>query len=230
VYVTDDPISQADPSGLNVYDCTWYGNCYLPGTGATGGYGGDIGSTSWGLQFAGLLWTQEGQDEQQYLAYMSTVTMIVQGSLVAQRALSANNGANPCADLFSLPAGLTPASILSQINIVYQNLEDTGTYAEEFNPTDPDNPDPGHYSIVFNDQVANPNIQGGQNEAANTVIHEMIHVAIGMGYAQAAVNLGWENNDGVGGAVGEAAQEMNDQIVRQNCLPSTSTTSTGPNP
>ena len=42
------------------------------------------------------------------------------------------------------------------------------------------NPDPGHYVVAFNTETNSPNISGGPSEAANTIIHEMLHVAYGL--------------------------------------------------
>jgi RHS repeat-associated protein len=215
-YVENDPVKNDDPTGQYLYDCVWSGGCGFGG-GGMWNYGGAAGGSSM-AQLTGPLATQEGLDEGQYVAFMNTMLTVAVAKPMAEGVVGANGGVNPCAGLLSLPASMSFASLLSQVDITYENLSDPSVFAEELDPTDSDNPDPGHYTVVFNDQVGNPNISGGAGEAANTIIHELIHVAVGMGYGTGALNLGWVNNDGGGGAQGEAAQEKNDEIVQGNCF------------
>jgi RHS repeat-associated protein len=119
-----------------------------------------------------------------------------------------------CAGLFSLPAGVTWSSLMSNFTLVFSQLGEPDTFAEEFDPTDADNPYPGHFVVVFNTDVNNVNIASGPTEAANTIIHESLHVAFGL-YGPGAVTPNWINNDGNSAA----AEANNNQIVQSNCFP-----------
>jgi hypothetical protein len=134
------------------------------------------------------------------------------GIPLAQRALNGKASTR----VFSLPPGVTVPALLDQIEIVYADLHDEEFYAMEFDPAEPKNPRPGRFSVVFNTGVGNPNIPGGPREAANTIVHELIHVAYGKYGARAvagAVRQGWINDDGGDDPASEAAQETNDRIV-----------------
>jgi hypothetical protein len=128
-------------------------------------------------------------------------------------------GANRCAALFGLPSGLTPAAVLNQVAVVFQRLHNAEFYAEEFDPSDPGNPRAGHYTMVFNTDSGNA--QGGPREAADTIVHELIHVVYGMSHGAwvgRAVELGWVNADGGDDPASQAAQARNDEIVSENCF------------
>lgn len=149
------------------------------------------------------------------------VAAISRGMPIAQGVLGASGGANSCAALFELPAGVTPVSLLNRVEMVFQNLHNADYYAEEFDPSDPGNPDPSTYTIVFNAGAGNLNIRGGPVEAADTIVHELIHVAFGMSrgaWVRNAIALGWVNSDGGDDPATQAAQARNDEIVRRNCF------------
>jgi RHS repeat-associated protein len=218
-YAEGDPINESDPSGLLVQDCDWNGCAFNPWAAAGSLTGDNVGSFgSGGISFVGPLWALEAAAEAQYAAYVYTVVAVAGGMPVAAGVLGANGGANPCAGLFNLPSGVTPQSLLSQINIVYEPLQSEGTFAEEFDPTDQGNPDPGAYTVVFNTDVGNPNIKGGSNEASLTLIHELIHVVYGE-YGPSAAPTGWVNDDGGDDAASGQAEAGNNAIVQNNCSP-----------
>jgi hypothetical protein len=140
------------------------------------------------------------------------------GMPIAKQVLSAD-GANRCAALFGLPARLTPGAVLNQVDIVFQRLHNAELYAEEFDPADPGNPRAGHYAIVFNTDSGY--VQGGPREAADTIVHELIHVVYGMSHGAwvgRALGLGWVNADGGDDPASQRAQARNDEIVRENCF------------
>jgi hypothetical protein len=150
------------------------------------------------------------------------LTAISRGMPIARSVLSANGGANPCAALFGTPPGVTPSAVLNQVDIAFRNLHNTDLYAEEFDPADPGNPQPTKYTIVFNTDPGNLNGDGGPREAADTIVHELIHVVFGMSdgaWVQRAIRQGWVNADWGDGPASEAAQVQNDRIVSQNCFP-----------
>jgi RHS repeat-associated protein len=66
-----NPNSFTDPSGLAIKDCTWTGGCATPCdaycSGSGGGGGGDIGGQQ-SISFTGVLWDNEQENENGYVA------------------------------------------------------------------------------------------------------------------------------------------------------------------
>lgn len=77
------------------------------------------------------------------------------------------------------------------------------------------NPFPGHYAIQINDGYQNLNASGSAATAADTLIHELLHVAYGIGGA-GGVPPGWVNSDGSGPG-SATAQSTNAAIISAAC-------------
>jgi len=102
-------------------------------------------------------------------------------------------------------------ALLGQVQIVYQSdPNDPGGVAEEFDPGDAGNPLPGFYVIRVNSTSSGNFLAAGSSEAANTIIHELLHVAFAMGYA---VNPAWVQGDGLAAD----AERTNNNLIVTNC-------------
>jgi hypothetical protein len=105
---------------------------------------------------------------------------------------------------------ISPVTLLSQVNIMYEALADQDLYGETYYPGTPGNPTPGQYDIVIN--TTNPEyVANGGAEDASTLIHELLHVAINMGYPAPP---GWVQNDGAFPGAGEPG---NNNLIVNNC-------------
>jgi RHS repeat-associated protein len=149
-YVLDDPTNSWDPSGTDtVVDCMWTAcafNAWAVAAALSNGTLATYGSH--GAYLSGPLASQLAIDEAQYTAFVATLLAVVSGTPIAAGALTANKSTNPCSALLSLPSGLTISSLFSQVYIEYQDLGDTDTYVEEFNPGADGNPNPSHYKTL----------------------------------------------------------------------------------
>ncbi len=96
-----------------------------------------------------------------------------------------------CAALFGM-GSISPVTLLSEVNIVYEALTDHDIYGETYFPGMVGNPSAGQYTIVINTTNPQYTANGGA-EDANTLIHELLHVAVNMGYA---APQGWIQDDG----------------------------------
>ena len=70
--------------------------------------------------------------------------------------------------------------------------------------------------IEFNNGLGNANVGSGRYAAADTIIHELLHVA-SMIYGQFAVPLGWSEGDGGGDVDSERAQAWNQWLTANGC-------------
>jgi len=145
----------------------------------------------------------------------------VQTTITIANAASALNSvlSKPdCAGMFNLAQfGTNITSLINQVSWQTADLHDSSLYAETFEPNETGNPNPGHYSIIFNSGLGNPNIDGGIRGADDTIIHELLHVASLM-YGAAAVPAGWSDNDGGGDPASQQNQATNQSIVTKNCF------------
>jgi len=113
-----------------------------------------------------------------------------------------------CAGLFGM-GNTSPLTLLSQVNVNvrFEDLGNPDLYGETWFPNLQGNPMPGQYLIIIN--TAKPQyLANGGTENANTLIHELLHVAVDMGYQ---APQGWFQNDGAFPGAGEPGN--NNMIV-----------------
>jgi hypothetical protein len=130
-----------------------------------------------------------------------------EGESDAQQAFSAAT----CSGLFG---ATTLSNLVSDVIIQYNPLNDPGTFAQTWFPGDNDNPVPGRYVIDVNTDPLSPFLINGAISAADTIIHELLHVAVDKGYGAIAVGLGWVQEDG--GIA--AAEARNQSIISTYCF------------
>jgi RHS repeat-associated protein len=152
------------------------------------------------LRNSGNAMTPSEYAHEQYLA----------GLPVAEAALQRND----CAGLFNLPNGASPLSMLNDPRVVvtYNQYPELYTDAQMWEPGDDGNPVAGKYVINFNSLPGGRFSTSSPSETANTIIHELLHVAYSL-YGANAVTTQWIQGDN-----GDYWPEMsNNNLVVTNC-------------
>jgi hypothetical protein len=125
----------------------------------------------------------------------------------------------PCAGLFNLPRGVTPWSILNnpKLQITYSPEDDPDTDASTSVGEN------GGIVLNFNTDPGSAYLTGGASEAANTIIHELLHIAVAL-YGPGAVSAAWNNHDTAPDdatpaeqAAATAAQNSNQSLIATKC-------------
>ncbi len=234
-YGLNDPVNISDPTGANIVDCNWTGGCFSPWTAATSLNGQNSGTDlEGGIRFSGALWDQEAADEGVYESYVrgeigwlagdpasvvlgfSALTNLHAVKGAAVDAFAALN--NPdCAGLFNLPNNMGPWDLLSEITITFSPEHDPTTDATTTETSS------GQTILNFNTDPGSAYLTGGASEAANTIIHELLHVAVAH-YGSSAVSPLWNNNDTAPGnatpaqqAAADAAQTSEENLIISKC-------------
>jgi RHS repeat-associated protein len=212
-YVGGDPINHSDSTGLYAVDPMWDG-CD-PSVANNLSYDASFDPCGAGFSVGGVLADNEQANEAAYDAMVTAAANVSVGEGIAQQAVGNLPG---CAGLFDLPSGLNLSTVLeNSVTIVYAPLGDPNTYAETTQNAN------GGETITFNTDVGGLFVTSGATSAADTMIHELIHV-IGNLYGQSAIAgaiaLGWVQNDYTGNPVVDSQSEQtNNAIVNNNCFP-----------
>ena len=209
-YAGGDPVNFVDPSGR----CTaadssttcWADDGYLYHLivqETNGGRGGALSSlcTMDGDPVPCMMITSDG-----YLRVPSGMDPLTPG---LPQALSALYSGECLGNLFGMTVEQM-ASLLSSVNVITKsgpNPDDPHIFAEEFDPNESGNPVPGQYAIVLYPAAPGYNVGA---EAANTIVHELVHVAFAMGYS---VNSAWTQLDGQS----DTGEVTNNNLVVNNC-------------
>ena len=202
-YTKGDPVNRIDPLGL--YDCDAEGInghvCPALADGSSSGYGlpGDLGCTLDGMPISCSM--IHGNAVVQLPSGVST-GFLPNGWEQAVSALT-----NPaCASLFGM-GSTSPITLLGQVQISVQPMDPT-YYGATYFPTSPGNPNPGQYTILINSAHPEYNLNGGA-DSANTLIHELLHVAVDMGFPSPN---GWLQLDGSG-----QGEPGNNNLITNSC-------------
>jgi hypothetical protein len=221
-YTKNDPVNHTDHNGTQV-DGDGAGVCGVDassplcdandGTGSAGGSGSGGGCVLDGVPtdctFLDALGRAGALDQDQgALARLAQA-----GVTVAESAVQSVLNATPCANLFSLPSGVTPWSVLqNQVVFTYFQQHDVNVYGETKTGSN------GTAVININTDPGNPSLSASSTSMAGTIIHELIHVVYDL-YGSSAVagarRLGWVQGDGDS----TSAEATNAQIVNSNCFP-----------
>jgi RHS repeat-associated protein len=122
-----------------------------------------------------------------------------------------------CGDLFNLPDGMTVTDLLNEVDITY-NPQNTTNLAQTWSPQ---NSSTGTELINFNTNPASGYSNLSPGQAANLIIHELLHAAYDL-YGPSAVPSNWTQGDGGTSFQSSSGQAWNDQDIMTACgLPST---------